>query len=94
MNRLLDTRFLIVHPDTRAWWKQRSTCRACAHYQTTESVSGGRAERCKKAVPAQATGYGLGRAERGYNIPCIDARLPGEPCGPDANLFEPMESQT
>jgi hypothetical protein len=35
-----------------------------------------------------------GRTERGIAVPCHSARHFGEPCGPDARLFEPRGGAT
>jgi hypothetical protein len=72
-----------VHPATILWWEQRETCRRCAHHlfalplkRSQDDGVGG--ERCK-ACPAER-----GKRKLLY---CIDARLEGKPCGPEAKLF-------
>ena len=73
--------FLSPHPATLAWWEQREQCERCAHLRT--SIEGHKDQtvvmRCRRAHnPA-------GRQWLSY---CIDARLEGRACGPEAKLFK------
>jgi hypothetical protein len=75
---------LELHPATALWWAQREQCRACAHYTRNKAHADQRhegytGERCTAR-----------RADQGLRefLYCIDARLPGAFCGPDAAMFK------
>lgn len=63
--------FQRIHPATELWWQQREQCFRCEHFQLYEGRSGEGVMYCLVGVPKY----------------CIDARLEGQPCGPDARLF-------
>jgi hypothetical protein len=69
--------FLTLHPATALWWTQRPQCEACAnvHKLVDQTV----VLRCRKV-----------RSKSGSHpfAYCIDARLEGSRCGPDATLFD------
>lgn len=77
----LDPRFLTVHPATALWWEQRQQCERCRHVEIDVPQM-----RCRKIN--HPIGTGKGGAGRVIKMYCIDARLPGQPCGPDAALFK------
>lgn len=66
--------FQIPHPATELWWQQREQCQRCEHCMTHEGRGGEGVMHCIQGVP----------------VYCIDARLEGRPCGPDARLFSPI----
>jgi hypothetical protein len=68
-----------AHPATLLWWAQREQCYCCAHLRLRE---GDRSEGIMTCRAAPAEPY------------CIDARLPGEPCGPAGALFEERKHDT
>ena len=89
---------------TALWWEQRETCRRCAHHSHEISSLRAQSygERCLATqmrevfaspeytpvhVPLKYTRRG--RHLTGVAAYCIDARLPGTPCGPEARLFAP-----
>lgn len=82
----LDTRFLFPHPRTVLWQTERQLCATCAHVRVSEE---GRAMRCAKA-PHEKPSEQITKllAERGVFMFCIDAREPGQPCGPGGELYE------
>jgi hypothetical protein len=71
---LLDRRFLVLHPRTALWWKEREVCAVCVFV-----VRDGHAWRCD-AVAGGSSKEGAG---------CMRARDEGQACGPDALLFKP-----
>jgi hypothetical protein len=85
--RILDERFLSVHPRTALWWTQRGTCQRCAHCVTVPM---------RKSVATREGGVNIGGGMNcaavdygGFHrrAACIDARDRGE-CGPEAKLFK------
>lgn len=91
--RLIDTRFLTLHPVTAAWHARRDKCRQCKHHhQDDAKLYEHKAERCHA--------YKLTRTSRGrapsFEL-CVDARATADErddglaglCGPAAVLFEP-----
>lgn len=94
MPRLLDERFLTVHPRTALWWAEREQCRQCKHHSYVPHVGLGTSKR--------DGGGGTGCGERCALAPsngktlspgssCIQARE--ERCGPEARLFEPRKAE-
>lgn len=77
MTRILDERFLTVHPRTALWWEQRETCKKCVHFR----------KRADGALSCTAIGGGGGTGLNGGDAACISARDEGQRCGPDAKLF-------
>jgi hypothetical protein len=71
MSRIIDERFLAVHPRTALWWEQRKLCRSCFNYT---DHGAGRGESCE-AVPGGPRG----------GTSCIEAR--DTQCGSKAVLF-------
>lgn len=77
-----------IHPATLLWWEQRDKCRACAHHHAVELSSrknfgpGSGGERCT------ASKYAHVKLQGTEHMYCIDARLDGGPCGPEAKLFK------
>jgi hypothetical protein len=74
--------FLKVHPATELWWQQRDLCARCAHCKRDDT-----AMRCMVTKSAHSTPWM--RAAGSDQRYCIDARLLGAPCGPQAMLFTP-----
>lgn len=80
------------HPRTVLWLtKQRDECRACKNCDCKTVVSGGdKSEsqplRCKLTPKRRGNRYS-------HHEYCIDAREPGQPCGPDAQLFAPKKAR-
>ena len=90
----LDTTFLREHPATRLWRAQREQCDRCLHRIDMGAMKGKRegdplGMRCAQtpvsAIPDKPK---LGRWSFDDPAFCIDARLEGAPCGPDALLFK------
>lgn len=78
--KLIDPRFLEVHPRTRLWWQQREQCAKCTHLVRRP----GRTEwQCKAGNKPRDV-----RSVRWYRS-CHDAREEGSQCGPNAVLFSP-----
>lgn len=83
---------LTPHPRTVLWLsKEREECRACQHCDITAVCSGSdKAEshpmRCKLTRRRAGRRYS-------HHEYCIDAREPGQPCGPDAQLFVPKKAR-
>lgn len=76
--------FLRPHPDTLLWWEQRQQCELCANCnkrEVTRCTQSSHVMRCKVSKTRLPCG-------KSYTAYCIDARLPGQPCGPDAALFK------
>lgn len=91
--RYLDETFLQVHPATAAWFAQRDLCRRCAWMAEPEE---GKGMRCTAAsADDHAAAVGSWGGYRGPipldSVYCIDARLPGAPCGPEGSLFAPVK---
>jgi hypothetical protein len=87
--RLIDPRFLSVHPRTLLWWKEREQCSACAHLDSKpipNERGTGMVMHCKATAPRVRDN---GRVD--YSA-CISARDPGAACGPAAALFVPREN--
>lgn len=83
--RIIDERFLRVHPRTALWWEQREQCKRCAHVRHRPQKFTGK---------GNTNGSGLGMScavspARWGEASCIGARDLGSPCGPDADLFQP-----
>lgn len=76
-----DNRFLMLHPRTAKWYKQRVTCERCQHCSASNGSQGERILRCQDADPIPGTAVPY----------CIDAREPGTRCGPTAKKFQPKE---
>lgn len=74
--------FKKIHPRTELWWTQRSTCDQCAHCDRRVS------KHKETAYPYRCT---IGKADKRKKVYCIDMRDEGQPCGPDAKLFQPKE---
>ena len=77
----LRSEFLSVHPATALWWEQRGQCQRCAHVRI-------KMEAFDESVPVMRCAMvrtPRGRQELAY---CIDARLEGARCGPEAKLFQ------
>lgn len=72
--------FLQPHPDTLRWWEQRQQCERCVNVRKREV---GRRDMVSTVYSCKSAAF-PGKREP-Y---CIDARLPGQPCGPDAALFK------
>lgn len=90
--KIIDERFLSVHPATLAWWDQREQCERCAHMHLSAGAHNEAVARCWVAPRTQ---YGLSvermHSARGIvHVYCIDARSPDGACGPDAKLFAPI----
>lgn len=68
----MSSRFDDVHPATKLWWEQRDQCEQCQNCVKAEGLRG---ECIMHCVNDSGASY------------CIDARLEGQPCGPDARLF-------
>ena len=83
MTRVFDQRFLKPNPATVAWMQQRKTCERCAHLVAVKGTKESDALRCA-VTPMANQANGIRRLHY-----CIDARLPGWPCGPHADLFTP-----
>ena len=45
----IDTRFLIVHPATAAWWDQRGQCESCRHMRLKRGEGNEGVMRCAAA---------------------------------------------
>lgn len=98
--------FLRLHPDTERWFEQRKQCLECANAHITMQQMGNIVMRCKLAKAEReidepsATSSAKRQRKRTASKPaslereiayCIDARLPGQPCGPDAALFKEIK---
>ena len=85
----IDERFLTIHPATQAWWAQRGRCESCRHCVSGTSHEGESVMRCA-ATPMNHPHQGVAKMHeaRGSLTYCIDARLPKQPCGPKARLWE------
>lgn len=83
MTKATDTRFLTVHPRTALWWNQRAKCEACKHCRKVKPPSIAQGRMSCMITPM----LGKGRAD------CIDAREPGQDCGPKAILFQPRKAK-
>ena len=78
----LDPQFRTLHPATALWWEQRKQCEGCKHLdaqpdpglQSSDQI----VMRCKLTPTRETEVFAY----------CIDARLPGAPCGPGARLYE------
>lgn len=73
----IDETFLTLHPATLEWFERRKNCETCANLAYK-----GSAMKCT-AAPASHPHH------RREFEDCIDARLDGQPCGPDAKLRVP-----
>ena len=76
----IDQRFLTPHPATALWWEQREKCEKCVHLNRQSY-----AIRCTKTTSIDDFRKSVSYAY------CIDARLEGAPCGPNAALFKPKD---
>ena len=80
--RILDERFLTVHPATALWWRQRKLCERCKHLEQVTDASGkGILMQCGKASTWSAFGRQDHRA-------CVQARSEHGCCGAEAKLYE------
>lgn len=90
----IDQRFLTLHPATALWFEQRKTCEQCAHSYVPNNndprVEGHEGLRCMATKPDRSCKRGGFRINEARSY-CIDARLEGAPCGPDAALFKPKD---
>lgn len=78
----IDSTFLNPHPRTVLWNEQRKLCEVCVNVVRKD-----------EEVRCQLASAGTQRVEapmrsRKLHIYCIDAREPGQPCGPTGDLFE------
>lgn len=80
----LDTFFLQPHPATAAWWAQREQCASCTHVMQPRGHFSEATMRCA-VVRAENPNRKGAEYKQAY---CIDARLYGAACGPEARLFE------
>lgn len=86
----INDRFLSVHPATLLWWEQREQCRTCSHMIYNPLSMPVKEMRCYAAPCKLAPSPPRGRHVQAY---CIDARLPGGCCGPEATLYEPLDDE-
>jgi hypothetical protein len=81
----IDQTFLSPHPETVAWQARREKCRSCKHLLKSPSVKG------KEHDPFMRCGLwplvSVQQPGKLHYAYCIDARLPGAQCGPDAALW-------
>jgi len=82
----LRSEFLRVHPATELWWQQREQCERCAHVDRRLE---GRKEQ-SEVLRCTAVRTPAGRREWAY---CLDARLEGRECGPEAKLFKETDER-
>lgn len=89
--RVIDTRFMTIHPRTLEWWGQREKCMQCANLFDrpmvwangelgNQSTTGGGMVCTAVAIVSRR------------DTACISAREPAGPCGPDAKLFKPRQA--
>jgi hypothetical protein len=71
------------HPRTVLWIKQSSRCNKCIFQFSPAAAYDYTGLRCKATRTEGAA------REGGKYAYCIDAREPGQPCGPKAALFLP-----
>lgn len=78
------------HPRTVLWMtKQQAKCKECANVVDLTGMQrdGSGGMRCKASPPTLRTGPRV-------HAYCIDAREPGQPCGPKAALFVPKKGKS
>jgi hypothetical protein len=86
---MVDQTFLSPPPRTLAWWQERKQCAGCQHVEVE-----GTAMRCKVTTPVVDAVQRLPERFRPALLSrmrpafCIDAREPGQACGPAGALFK------
>lgn len=81
--RVLDERFLTVHPRTALWWEQRELCRKCEHLHERVNET---PTSCRGTSTSLQCSVTAGKGPHGWAA-CIEAREEGKGCGPEGKLF-------
>lgn len=93
LQRMLDERFLSVHPRTVAWWAEREQCRRCVHCVEVVIDAGQHQGASVSQRCARGSSPGPYRSRvLTDSAACIRMRDEGQPCGPEGALFEPKRS--